>query len=146
MEVVLYPNPGLRRRAELLAEVDDSVRDRVREMNPSGEPDPALERVYINPRIRAAEGEVTDEEGCLSIPGVRGKVRRNARLIVSALDIDGRPFEETLDDLAARVVQHENDHLDGILFITRLSTFEKMQASKVLKKLEKEYKERLQVG
>lgn len=172
MEIVLYPNPVLRRRADPLERVDDSVRERVRDMfslmyedrgvglaapqvgwsvrlfvmNPSGEPDPLLERVYVNPKILSSEGEVTDEEGCLSIPGVRGKVSRRARLVLSALDLDGRPFEETLDDLPARVVQHENDHLDGILFITRLSTFEKMQASKVLKKLEREYKERLQVG
>ena len=171
MQLVLYPDPVLRRRAAPVETIDDSIRDRVREMfeimydergvglaapqvgwsarlfvvNTSAEPDePELERVYINPEVSRPsddDGETdTDEEGCLSIPGVRGKVTRPQRIVVRALDLEGRPFEEDLTDLHARVVQHEFDHLDGILFISRLSTTERLLAKKVLKQLERDYK------
>lgn len=118
-------------------------------VNAKGEPDPAAERVYINPEILPAVGpleEITEEEGCLSIPGVRGKVTRHRSLRVRALDLSGKPFEEDLFDLPARAFQHELDHLDGILFITRLGVTERMLAGKALKKLEKEYKERQRGG
>ena len=171
MRLVLYPDPVLRRRAAPVEAIDDSVRDRVREMfqimyeergvglaapqvgwsvrlfvvNTSAESDePELERVYINPQLLRPAGDDeatdTDEEGCLSIPGVRGKVLRPDRVVVRALDLDGNPVEEDIDGLHARVVQHEFDHLDGILFISRLSATERLLANKVLKQLEREYK------
>lgn len=166
MQLVLYPAPVLRRRAEPLSGFDDDVRSRVREMfelmyrekgvglaapqvgwsarlfvmNPAGEPDPEEERVFVHPEVVQAEGEVLDEEGCLSIPEVRGKVKRNRRVVLRALDLNGVPFEETLEDLEARVVQHELDHLDGILFVSRLSASDRLRAGRQLKKLEKDYK------
>jgi peptide deformylase len=169
MELVLYPHPVLRKRAQPVDSVDEGLRARVHEMfevlyrekgvglaapqvnwsarvfivNVKGEPDPEHERVYINPQIRLAEGEISEEEGCLSIPGVRGKVVRSERVIVSALDLEGRPFEEDVRDLHARAIQHEIDHLDGILFITRLGVTDRMSAGKVLKQLEKDYKNHL---
>jgi peptide deformylase len=171
MEVIHYPNPVLKKRAVPLSpqNLSDSTRKRIQEMfeimyvqkgvglaapqvawsvrlfvvNPGGEEDRSRERVYINPEIVLREGEVVDEEGCLSIPGVRGKVARSERVVVRALDLDGKPFEEDARDLEARAIQHELDHLDGILFITRLSAMERLQAGKALKKLEKEYKESL---
>lgn len=111
--------------------------------NPLGEADPSGERVYINPEITSAEGEILDEEGCLSIPGVRGNVVRYQKVVIRALDLEGARIEEDVTDLHARVIQHELDHLDGILFITRLGVSERMLAAKVLKKLEKDYKEGL---
>ena len=77
--------------------------------------------VFINPEIVEAEGELYEEEGCLSIPGYSAKVRRKARVLVRALDREGNPFELELEGLAARAVQHELDHLDGILYIDYLS-------------------------
>ncbi len=171
MELVLYPEPVLRRRASLLEAIDDEVRRKAREMfdlmyrekgvglaapqvgwsvrlfvvNALGEPDSSGERVYINPEVEASPGPVEEEvaeEGCLSIPGVRGKVARYRGLAVRAIGLDGQAFREDLVDLEARVFQHELDHLDGILFITRLSTTERMLAGKTLKKLEKEFRER----
>ncbi|MBX6423025.1 peptide deformylase [Thermosulfurimonas sp. F29] len=77
--------------------------------------------VFINPEIVEAEEELYEEEGCLSIPGYSAKVRRKARVLVRALDREGNPFELELEGLAARAVQHELDHLDGILYIDHLS-------------------------
>lgn len=175
MELVLYPDPILRKVAKPLTRVDDEVRARVAEMfeimyanrgvglaapqvgwservfvvNVTGEPDPEFERVYINPKISVPpEGaeEVTDEEGCLSIPGVHGRVARCERVIVRALDLTAQQFEEEVCDLGARVVQHELDHLDGILFITRLNTTDRMQSAKALKQLEKDYRRRHRIS
>lgn len=70
----------------------------------------------INPEIVEAEGREVDKEGCLSIPGVTGYVERAARLVVAGLDERGRPRRVAADGLLARVLQHEIDHLDGVLF------------------------------
>jgi peptide deformylase len=115
-------------------------------VNTTGEPDPAEEAVYLNPEILSAEGAVVDEEGCLSIPGVKGKVERKARVVVRAQGLDGAVFEETAEDLRARVIQHELDHLDGILFVQRLGASDKLLAGKVLKELEREYREKHEEG
>jgi peptide deformylase len=172
MQLVFYPNPVLRKRAQPVAGVDDEVRARVQEMfevlyreqgvglaapqvgwsvrlfvtNVRGERDPATERVFVNPEILRGDGEVLDEEGCLSLPEVRGKVLRKQRVLIRAQDLEGNSFEEELTDLEARVVQHELDHLDGILFISRLSASDRLRAGKQLKKLEKDYKDSPAVG
>jgi len=73
----------------------------------------------INPEIIAAEGEETGIEGCLSIPGVQGEVPRAARVVVRGLDRHGREQEYDARGLFARALQHEIDHLDGILFIDK---------------------------
>jgi peptide deformylase len=78
--------------------------------------------VLVNPLIieRSAETE-TLEEGCLSIPEIFGDVSRPARVVVEALDKDGRPWRAAVDGYRARAVQHEIDHLDGVLFLDHLS-------------------------
>jgi peptide deformylase len=73
----------------------------------------------INPEIISAEGEEVDVEGCLSLPGLIGDVPRHTKITVHALDISGKELEITGDGLLARALQHELDHLDGILFIDR---------------------------
>lgn len=76
----------------------------------------------VNPRIVQASAETArDEEGCLSIPGLRDVVERPARVVVEGLDVDGQLRRIDAGDLLARALQHEIDHLDGILFIDRLS-------------------------
>ena len=77
--------------------------------------------VLVNPRIVEASGKETGEEGCLSIPDLYGDVTRPDRVVLEALDEHGRPYRKELTDLAARAVQHEIDHLDGILFLDHLS-------------------------
>ena len=74
----------------------------------------------INPKIISRSGEEIDYEGCLSIPGIRGKVRRPASVVVKALDRNGREIELKADGLLARAVCHETDHLEGILFIDKI--------------------------
>ncbi len=77
--------------------------------------------VLINPRIEESSGRETAEEGCLSIPDLYGDVTRPDRVVLEALDQDGRPYRVELTGLAARAAQHEIDHLDGILFLDHLS-------------------------
>ncbi len=77
--------------------------------------------VFINPEILEAEGELYEEEGCLSIPGYSARVKRHARVLVRALDREGKPFEMELSGLGARAIQHELDHLNGLLYVDHLS-------------------------
>jgi peptide deformylase len=77
--------------------------------------------VLVNPEIVAAEGTIAGEEGCLSIPGVSAEVERHGRVRVRAVDPAGEPFEVDGRELLSRVLQHEIDHLNGVLFIDRLA-------------------------
>ncbi|HXG30997.1 MAG TPA: peptide deformylase [Thermodesulfobacteriota bacterium] len=88
----------------------------------------------INPVIILAEGEQVGEEGCLSIPGFSSEVKRKERVRVQALNRRGEPFEVEGTGLLARALQHEIDHLDGILFIDRLS---KLKRELLKKKIER---------
>ncbi len=90
--------------------------------------------VFINPEIVDAEGELYEEEGCLSIPGYSAKVRRKAKILVRAIDREGKEFERELEGLGARAIQHEIDHLNGILYIDYLSTLKKALFKKWWKK------------
>ena len=82
---------------------------------------------FVNPEITVVGDEVVEGwEGCLSIPDVRGRVPRAQHIRVSALDRTGKRFELELKDFPARVVQHETDHLDGILFLDRMRGFESL--------------------
>jgi peptide deformylase len=79
---------------------------------------------FINPVITPiGEDTVEDWEGCLSIPDIRGKVPRAREVVIKALDRRGKPFELALKNYPARVVQHETDHLDGVLFFDRMREF-----------------------
>ena len=88
----------------------------------------------INPEIIASEGEEDGLEGCLSVPDYRAKVKRTARIHVEATDLDGKPVSFDADDLLAICVQHEIDHLDGKLFIDRISRLKRMMYENKLKK------------
>ena len=76
--------------------------------------------VLINPEFVSQSGEDIDFEGCLSVPGIRGKVKRPAHVVVKALDRDGREIELKADGQLARALCHEIDHLDGVLFIDKV--------------------------
>lgn len=98
----------------------------------------AEKRAYINPQIIETSIETsTDEEGCLSIPGVWHDVQRPARVTVQAQDVEGKVFQVKADGLLARALQHENDHLNGVLFIDRLSDEER---EKIIQAYEKRNK------
>lgn len=89
--------------------------------------------VLINPEIIKLVGEVNDEEGCLSVPGVYAKILRASRATIRALDEKGQPYEMTGEGLLARAFQHEIDHLDGKLFIDRLDFTHKLRVLSVIK-------------
>jgi peptide deformylase len=110
-------------------QVHESVRLIVVGIRQDGEDDedePKIEVLpLINPEITVLGSELVEGwEGCLSIPEVRGRVPRAAEIRVQALDRRGKRIDRTLQGFPARVVQHEADHLDGVLFIDRMSSFE----------------------
>lgn len=148
MQVVHYPHPALRWKSQPVREINAQLRSTVQEMfdlmyesrgiglaanqvalpyrvfvaNPTGDPEEKdQEQVFINPEIVRRNGSVEGEEGCLSLPELYGPVRRADQIVVVAFDLKGREFEMKLDDLPGRVVQHETDHLDGVLFIDRMT-------------------------
>ena len=102
-------------------------------------PEPEL-KVYINPKILEYSEEVwLRGEGCLSIPKVYGTVCRPLSIKIEATDIDGNRFVETLTELPARAIMHENDHLNGVLFIDRMDKDERKEIEGDLRRLKKKY-------
>jgi peptide deformylase len=93
--------------------------------------------VLINPEIVLKDGSQTGEEGCLSIPGFREPVTRSNRVVVKAKNVKGEPVEFEGLELLARAFQHEIDHLDGILFISHLSTLKRDMIRRKIRKLQK---------
>jgi peptide deformylase len=82
---------------------------------------------FVNPEIVAGDGEESKIEGCLSIPGLNGMVKRKTRVVVKGLNRQGQEFELEATGLLARALQHEVDHLDGILFVDRAEWVAKQQ-------------------
>jgi peptide deformylase len=95
---------------------------------------PADKLVLINPEILKVEGKQEGEEGCLSIPGFREQVKRGKRVTVRAQDAKGETFETTGEDLLARALQHETDHLYGKLYITHISALKRDLMKRKIKK------------
>lgn len=93
--------------------------------------------ILINPEVIAKEGKQTGEEGCLSIPGFREPVTRAKKATVRAQDVKGEWFEITGEDLLARAMLHEIDHLNGILFLSHLSSLKRDMIKRKIKKLQK---------
>jgi peptide deformylase len=146
LELVEYPHPALLRRAKPILRIDAAVCDAVARMfdimyeaqgiglaanqvalpyrlfvvNTAGRRGDGEEHVFINPVLSRPRGTAVQEEGCLSLPGVRMDVRRPERIVVDAWSLAGQPLRMDLDGLLARVVQHEFDHLEGRLFTDRL--------------------------
>jgi peptide deformylase len=92
-------------------------------------------RVFINPELVAASGDADIEEGCLSVPGVYERVRRAERVTVRALDAAGEPFTLEADGLLAVCIQHEMDHLEGKVFVEKLS---RLKQARILARLRKQ--------
>jgi peptide deformylase len=162
--VLLYPDPRLRRKAEPITEITPEMLERIEGMFPlmyeekgiglaapqigwnvrlfvvnlSGEPQDAF--ALINPEL-VEEGGGTSliEEGCLSLPGIHGKVKRNKQIQMSGYDLEGNEIEISADGMVARCMLHEFDHLDGVLFIDRLSPVKKQSIKSKLRSLEEEF-------
>ena len=108
-------------------------------VNASGEPGNGEELVFINPVIDQPKGSEVSEEGCLSIPGVHADVNRPAQIHISAYDLEGNEIDMVADGLLARVIQHEYDHLQGVLFIDRISESAQKQIAGELDAFELEF-------
>ncbi len=142
MEILRLGNDTLRQKSEPVEKVTDEIRQLVEEMFKTMDAgkgvglaapqvgilkrlfvitaDDGVRRVFINPQIIATSQETCEfEEGCLSIPNVWEYISRPAKVTVQALNEKGKPFTLEADGYLARIIQHENDHLDGILYIDR---------------------------
>ncbi len=101
-------------------------------------PDRNDPHAVLNPRIVEKGGADSMEEGCLSVPGLRGKVKRAMTVAIEGQDVNGEPIRLEGEGLAARVFQHEIDHLDGVLFCDRLSAAKRLFVRRHLKRMEEE--------
>ena len=99
--------------------------------------DPEAKLVLINPEIIHAEGHHTQSEGCLSIPDFRENVKRSLKVTVRAQDVHGKVFEKTGEELLARAFQHETDHLNGKLYISRISALKRDLMKRKIRKMMK---------
>ena len=163
-EILKYPDPRLREVAQPVDRVDDEIRALVDDMaetmyaapgvglaatqigvnkrvfviDIAGDNEPSELRVFINPEILELDGVQTWNEGCLSFPGVSEEIKRAERVKVRALGVDGQPFVLEADGLLAVAVQHENDHLNGVLMIDKLSALKKRMMSRKLEQAQRD--------
>jgi peptide deformylase len=161
LPIITVPDPVLRKVAAPIERVDDALRRLMNDMlltmydapgiglaapqvgisrrlivmDPSREEDPKEPLIMVNPRIIVRGDELRlHEEGCLSIPDITAEVERPARTKVSFLDREGKPVETELEGIWSTIVQHEIDHLNGVLFIDYLS---RLKRDMIVKKLTK---------
>jgi peptide deformylase len=162
-QIVKFPDPVLQRPAEPVTKFDQELQTLVEDMfesmydahgiglaapqigipkrltvlDLSFQKNPEEKLVVINPEIVFREGKRYEEEGCLSLPEIREKVSRAVKIKIRAQDAKGDWFEREADDLLARALQHEVDHLDGILFIFRISALKRDFALRRIRKLQR---------
>lgn len=173
MQIVRYPHPALRWKSKPIQKIDAELRNTVRQMfdlmyeakgiglaanqvalpwrlfvlNVTGDPaEKDQEFVFINPEIVRRKGSQQGEEGCLSLPKLYAQVRRAEEILVDAFDLEGRGFEMEVDDLASRAIQHESDHLDGVLFTDRLTEFAQRELAGELAEFEAEFRRQQEQG
>src|SRR5579859_828358 len=161
--IVKFPDPILQRPSASVTELNDELRKLVADMfesmyaaqgiglaapqigvakrltviDLSNQKDPKQKIVLINPEITLQEGKQFEEEGCLSLPDIRDKVRRAARVMVKAQDEYAEWSEREGTELLARAFLHEIDHLDGILFIFRISALKRDLILRRIRKLQR---------
>ncbi|QDU69620.1 peptide deformylase [Engelhardtia mirabilis] len=166
-DLTLYPEPVLRKRAEAVTDFDAGLKAIVEAMfrcmataggvglaapqvglkrrilvaNATGEPGDDL--ILVNPTILERTGSTTVyEEGCLSFPGIYAEVERPDRCKVRAQDLEGNEFEAEFEGFPSRIVQHEYDHLEGVLLVDRMSPADKTRHRAALEELVCEFKHR----
>lgn len=127
----MYANKGVG-----LAAPQVGVSKRLTVIDPSAGEDPAAKIVLVNPELVKLEGRQVGEEGCLSIPGFREDVKRALRVKVKAKNAAGEDVELEGEELLARAIQHENDHLNGVLFLKHLSPLKRDMIRRKIRKLQ----------
>lgn len=125
----MYAAPGVG-----LAATQVGVRQRVFVIDIAGDDEPSDLRVFINPELLELNGTQVYSEGCLSFPGVSEEIKRAEHVKVRALGVDGQVFELETDGLLAVAIQHENDHLNGVLMIDKLSAVKRRMMGRKLAK------------
>lgn len=172
MDIVLYPDPVLRRGGKEVTVFDAALRETSARMieamygddgcglaapqvgielkllvlNPTADPnDRSQEMVLVNPKVTSRKGSEWEAEGCLSFPGIHAEVERYTNITVSYQDLDGKPQELRAEGFLARVIQHEMDHLSGVLFVDRFSPADKIRVRAQLEELEARHR-RLQAA
>ena len=130
MADTMYVAPGVG-----LAANQVGVAKQILVYDPEPNPEVRAYQVLINPKIVAAEGEDVAEEGCLSVREYCAEVRRAWKIVIEAQDLAGQPLRLEVEDFPARILQHEIDHLHGVLFIDRISALKRSLYKKKLKKL-----------
>lgn len=173
MKIVKYPHPALRHKSKPLTMIDKEVRLQAERMlalmyeakglglaanqvawpfqllvmNSSADPlQKEHEHVVINPIFVEKAGWQEGEEGCLSFPELFQKVRRHKKITVQAYNLQGQPVNITCSDLESRLLQHEIDHLEGRLFIDRMSDIGKLSSRGALEAFESEYRKAQERG
>ncbi len=165
LKIIHYPNPILAQQAAPVEEINSKVVELAHKMvdimvdsdgvglaapqigislrliviSPTGKKEDA--EILVNPELTNLIGCTDSEEGCLSLPGIRGKVRRSESCTVTAYDLDGNKFTMDATEFPAIILQHETDHLEGTLFVDRLNAIGKMAVKRGLKTLEREFEE-----
>ena len=129
MAETMYAAPGVGLAATQIGE-----QHRLFLIDVAAEDEPSNLLVFINPEITVKVGEQCGPEGCLSFPGVSEDVKRAAKITVRALDRQGKVFEIEAEGLLAVAVQHENDHLDGVLMIDRMGLLKKRIVTRKMQK------------
>ena len=129
MAETMYAAPGVGLAATQIGE-----KHRIFLIDIASEDEPSNLHVFINPEIVKTEGNCVNPEGCLSFPGISEEIKRATRVTVRALDRDGKPFTVTVEGLFAVAIQHENDHLDGVLMIDRMGTLKKRIVQRKMQK------------
>ena len=114
--------------------------------NEAGDKEEGEELVFINPVVSRGKGVHEAEEGCLSLPGIHGQVKRNKSIHINAYDLNGNEINQMVDGFLARIIQHETDHLDGVLFIDRLAEGAIKSLSNDLGNLEIDFRSKQRVG
>lgn len=172
LQLITYPHPTLRHLSKPIVRVDAQLKELVEQMfaimyqargvglaanqvnlpirlfiaNPTGNKDEGPELVFINPVINNPKGAVEAEEGCLSLPGINADVRRNKSLRINAYDLNGNEINADVQGFLGRIVQHEIDHLDGVLFIDRLSDEQRKPISVQIQALESAFEDKQKGG
>jgi peptide deformylase len=162
-EIVKFPDPRLKQVSKPITKIDDELRELARDMIDVMYDEPGIglaapqvgasirmfvidtewsddevgknPQVIINPEISDREGKIVWEEGCLSVPDYAANVERDAKITLRGIDLDENPIEETAEGLRAVCIQHEVDHLDGVLFIDHIS---RLKRSLYIKKRKKQ--------
>ena len=172
LSIIPHPHPTLRVCSRPVRKVDAQLRNFVAQMldlmyatdgvglaanqvnlpirlfvaNPTGVRNDGEELVVINPQIQFPKGNETAQEGCLSLPGIYGNVKRPKTIRISAYDLSGNSIEREVDGFLSRVIQHENDHLNGVLFFDRMSVEGKRDILDQISELETDFRSKQNTG